>query len=173
MYESRLRLFGLPLIHVATGRMENGRYCRGIARGWIAIGDVAFGALIAVGGVAVGTLSIGGAALGGVSLAGLAVGGIAIGGLAAGLIAAGGAAFGWVAAIGGLAVARDFAVGGAAIGAHANDGATRDFFQQQPAHVAQRILRHVRWLGLLVLLPILIALRAAQEDRPPSRDRAT
>jgi uncharacterized protein YcbX len=67
-----------------------------------------------------------------------------------------------VAAVGGVAVARNFAVGGAAIGAHANDGATREFLQQQPARFAQSILRHVRWLGLLVLIPILIGLRSAQ-----------
>jgi hypothetical protein len=173
MYESRLRFLGLPLVHVATGRMEHGRYCRGIARGWIAVGDIAFGGLIAVGGLAVGTLSIGGLALGGLSLAGLAVGGVALGGLAAGFIAAGGAAFGWAAAIGGLAVAREFALGGAALGAHANDGAAREFFQQPPARYAQSVLQHARWLGLLVLIPIVVGLRSAQEDRPAKRDRAT
>jgi hypothetical protein len=43
-YESGLRFLGLPLLHVATGRVENGRYRRGIARGWVAVGDIAFGA---------------------------------------------------------------------------------------------------------------------------------
>jgi hypothetical protein len=33
-YQSQGQLLGLPLLHVATGRVENGRYRRGIARGW-------------------------------------------------------------------------------------------------------------------------------------------
>jgi hypothetical protein len=62
--ESRLKLFGLPLVHVASGSFEDGRYRRGIARGWIAVGDIAFGVVLAVGGVAVGGVSIGGVGLG-------------------------------------------------------------------------------------------------------------
>jgi hypothetical protein len=50
VYESRVRLLGLPLVHITTGRVEDGRYRRGIARGWIAVGDIAFGGLLAVGG---------------------------------------------------------------------------------------------------------------------------
>jgi hypothetical protein len=46
--ESRLGLLGLPLVHIAVGRVENGRYGCGIARGWLAVGDVAFG-VVAVG----------------------------------------------------------------------------------------------------------------------------
>jgi hypothetical protein len=140
-YESSVRFLGLPLVHLATGRMENGRYRRGIARGWVAVGDIAFGGLVAVGGVAVGTISIGGLALGGLTLAGLSLGLAAVGGLAAGFVALGGAAFGWAAATGGLAVAREFALGGAAMGAHANDAAARAFFQQPPVSVALTTLR--------------------------------
>jgi hypothetical protein len=136
------------------------------------VGDIAFGALLAVGGLAVGTISIGGLAIGGLTLAGLSLGLVAIGGLAAGLVALGGAAFGWAAALGGLAVAREFALGGAAMGAHANDAAAREFFQQAPARMALTLLQHARWLGLLVLIPIIVGLRSAQEDAPASRDRA-
>ena len=71
-YKTRRTLAGLPLIHVATGQVVDGRYRRGIARGWIAVGDVSFGVL----------LSIGGAAFGGVALGGLGVGVLSIGGLA-------------------------------------------------------------------------------------------
>jgi Pyridoxal-phosphate dependent enzyme len=48
-YQSQGQLLGLPLLHVATGRVQNGRYRRGIARGWVAVGDIAFGGLVAVG----------------------------------------------------------------------------------------------------------------------------
>ena len=104
-------------------------------------------------------------------MAGLSLGLVAIGGLAAGLVALGGAAFGWAAALGGLAVAREFALGGTAMGAHANDAAAREFFQQAPARMALALLQHARWLGLLVLIPIVVGLRAAQEDATGSRDR--
>ena len=36
-YRTRLALLGLPLVDVSTGRVVNGVYRRGIARGWIAI----------------------------------------------------------------------------------------------------------------------------------------
>lgn len=29
--ESRFRLLGLPLVHIASGRVENGQYHRGVA----------------------------------------------------------------------------------------------------------------------------------------------
>jgi hypothetical protein len=124
-----------------------------------------------VGGLAVGTISFGGLAIGGLSLAGLSLGLVAIGGLAVGFLALGGAAVGWVAAVGGLAVAREFALGGAAIAEHANDEAAREFFQQAPAGIALGLVRHTRWLTLLVLFPIIVGLRSLQEDRSASRNR--
>ena len=173
VYESRVRLLGLPLVHVVTGHMEDGRYRRGIARGWVAIGDIAFGGFLAVGGIAVGGISFGGLAVGGLALAGVSVGVFALGGLAVGLMAAGGAAFGWVAAIGGLAVAREVALGGLTAGAHANDAAAREFFQQPVPRLVVKLLEQARWLWLLLLIPVIIGLRSSQEDAPASRDRAT
>jgi hypothetical protein len=41
--KSSIQLLGLPLVHVTTGQLVDGRYRRGVARGWIAVGDVAFG----------------------------------------------------------------------------------------------------------------------------------
>ena len=80
--ESPFRLLGIPLVHIASGRVENGQYHRGVARGWIAVGDIAF-------------------------------------------VAVGGAALAWWAAGGGLAVARDFAIGGVAAAHRANDAAAQ------------------------------------------------
>ncbi|MBP7419639.1 MAG: hypothetical protein KA911_13600, partial [Xanthomonadales bacterium] len=63
------------------------------------------------GGVAVGLLPIGGVSLGLYALAGAAFGWFAIGGYAVG----------WSGAVGGVAIAREFAGGGSAFAAHAND----------------------------------------------------
>jgi hypothetical protein len=163
-YKSSAQLLGLPLFHFATGRVIGGQYRRGIARGWIAVGDIAFGGLLALGGIAVGTIGVGGLAVGGIALAGLSVGVTALGGLAVGLVAAGGAAIGWTVAVGGLAVAREFAMGGAALAPHANDAAVREFLQQPLGGILLTVGQRVGWLGLLLLLPIVIGLRAGQEE---------
>jgi hypothetical protein len=174
--ESRLQLFGLPLLHVTGGRLENGRYRRGIARGWVAVGDVAFGVILAVGGVAVGGIGVGGVGIGFLALGGAAIGGFALGGLAIGVVAAGGAAFAWWAAFGGLAVARDVAVGGAASALHANDPAAHDVVAQHPfLWLSSKLLQHSRWLVLLAVLPALLVLlrrlRGMGEDTDAPRDR--
>ena len=50
-YRTRATLLGLPLIHVALGGPSvEGRYRRGVARGWIAVGDFSQGVLLSVGG---------------------------------------------------------------------------------------------------------------------------
>lgn len=114
-YRSPVTLFGLPLVHVALSGVVDGRVRRGVATGWVALGDVAFGILLAAGGVAVGGVSVGGLAIGALPIGGLALGALALGGVAVGVIALGGAAFAWHAAVGGLAVAAHYAAGGVAI----------------------------------------------------------
>jgi hypothetical protein len=157
--ESRFRLLGLPLVHIASGRVENGQYHRGIARGWIAVGDIAFGVVLAVGGVAVGGISLGGFGIGILAVGGMAAGVFAVGGLAFGGVAVGGAALAWWAASGGLAVARDFAMGGIAAAQHANDAAAQALVVQHPFfRVSRRVLEHSRWLVLLALLPVVMIL---------------
>jgi hypothetical protein len=82
-YRSRLRIGGLPLVHVVRGiDPSSGR--RPPAVGLIAIGQVAVG-LIAIGQVAVGVISLGQAAIG----LGWGIGQLAFGLLAAGQVAAG------------------------------------------------------------------------------------
>ncbi len=46
-------MLGLPLVHVAIGPPEGSSAARGIAKGWSAIGDIAFGVVFALGGLAV------------------------------------------------------------------------------------------------------------------------
>jgi hypothetical protein len=107
-YKSQATLFGRPLVHVAIGPYEDEP--RGIARGIIAIGDVANGwlaiggmafGIVAIGGLAVGVAAIGGGAIGLLALGGAAFGGFANGGAAIGLVATGGGAVGIVAQGGG------------------------------------------------------------------------
>jgi hypothetical protein len=93
-YRSRATLLGLPLL------------------------PIAFGVLIAVGGIAAGGMTLGGLGVGFISLAGLAVGFLALGGLVIGFLSAGGSAIATKGAVGGLAVARDFALGGLAVAEH-------------------------------------------------------
>jgi hypothetical protein len=114
-YRSDATLFGLPLVHIAMSSVVDGRFRRGVATGWIAIGDVAFGIVFASGGIAVGGVSFGGVAVGVLPIGGLALGALAIGGLALGIVSIGGAAVAWYAAVGGLAVAHTYAAGGVAI----------------------------------------------------------
>src|SRR6516162_3071039 len=116
-YKSHRTLFGLPLVHLASGQVEDGRYKRGIARGWIAIGDISLGILFSLGGVACGGISIGGVSLGLITFGGVGLGLICLGGLALGGYAVGGFAFG-VLAVGGGAIALYDAEGGLAIAGH-------------------------------------------------------
>lgn len=115
-YRSTTTLFGLPLVHVATG-IDRVTGKRRVAKGIIAVGDIAIG-VFAVGGVATGGVTLGGVSLGVISLGGLSVGALlAIGGcaLAAGL-SFGGLAVSTIA-VGGMAVGY-YAVGGGVAGVH-------------------------------------------------------
>ncbi|MBI4189612.1 MAG: hypothetical protein HY525_03635 [Betaproteobacteria bacterium] len=157
-YRSKLRLFGLPLVTVRIGPQPDGAL-RGIARGWIALGDVAIGVLFRAGGAAVGAIAIGGVSLGLLSVGGLAIGLLAFGGGALGVWAAGGAAAAAQAALGGLAVAMDYALGGVAIAAHANDTAARAFFDGNVFFQAAHMLaQDAQWLLVLLIVPVLFQL---------------
>ncbi len=114
-YRSSVGFLGLPLVHVSTGAIVDGRYRRGVATAWLAVGDIAVGVVCACGGVALGGLCVGGVAVGLLPIGGFALGALAIGGLAVGIIALGGAAIALYAAVGGVAVANEYAVGGVAL----------------------------------------------------------
>jgi hypothetical protein len=122
-YKSQATLWGLPLVHIAYGiNPLTGR--KRVAKGIIAIGDLALG-VFAFGGTAIGGLAIGGGAFGLIALGGGAIGLLlAVGGGAVGGIALGGAAVGGVA-IGGGAIGY-YALGGGALGAHPLGGNAQD-----------------------------------------------
>lgn len=104
-YRSRWAIGSWPLVHICGGADPITLRPR-VARGILAIGDIAIG-IVAIGGLACGFITVAGcslgmaAAIGGVALSlgpsigGVAVGSVAIGGVAIGTLAAiGGAAFG-------------------------------------------------------------------------------
>jgi hypothetical protein len=156
-YKSSRSLLGLPLVHVAIGPPDGSSGVRGIAKGWIAIGDIAFGVLFAVGGLAVGGLSAGGVSVGVLAFAGLSIGIWSVGGLALGAFALGGGAIAVWAAGGGMAVSSGYALGGLAIGSNANTDAARAYFESSVFFsVASLIARHSRWLlGFAFIVPII------------------
>jgi hypothetical protein len=140
-------------------RIEQGQFVRGIAKGWIAIGDVSFGVLLSVGGAAFGGITIGGVGLGVLSLGGLAIGGMALGGFAIGVLAAGGAAIAWEAAFGGLAIAAEYALGGLAMARHANDEAARNYLSRNSFFTTADTMMDYSYLfPILALLPVLLVL---------------
>jgi len=189
-WTSRARWLGLPLVHVNFGSPSAalGREVKrqpNIARGWIAIGDRAYGAL-AIGNIAVGGIALGGICCGGVALGGLGIGVIGCGGFGAGLFAAGGgaagwlaagglaigwlafggAAFAWKAAKGGFALAHEFAIGGATVAPHGNDAAARAYVENssffntvEPALAKLQQLQQTGWFETTIIgIALVIAI---------------
>ena len=122
-FRSTRMLWGCPLLVVSCGPDATHDEDRGIARGIIAIGDIAVG-VIAIGGLSAGVISIGGLSVGLVTIGGVAFGGIVLGGVAVGGVAFGGVAVG-LAAAGGVAVGY-YAAGGRAVGTYIINATQRD-----------------------------------------------
>lgn len=122
-YKSKAVLFGLPLVHVKLSRRYYSKQIC-VAKGIIAIGDVSVGVLsmgaLAFGGICLGGLSVGLISFAGIAfglllaMGGVAIGGMAMGGVAIGLGAVGGVAMGKIA-VGGFAKGV-VAIGGKAVG---------------------------------------------------------
>ena len=123
-FDSKTRIFGLPLVSIRFGFVRNGKLSMdNVARGIIAIGNAAIG-VVAIGIVGVGLFTFGVVGLGllslGIVAAGLgAFGVMALGYLALGVSAAGVYA-GGVAAIAAKIAAAVSAVAPTAIGEHAS-----------------------------------------------------
>ena len=132
-YRSEISVGSWPLVHVCTG-VDPITMRPKVARGVIAIGNIAVG-VIAVAGVACGLIAVGGLSLGALfALGGAAIGlGLSIGGLAIGSVAIGGAAVGFLYAVGGGAY------GPAIIDGRRCDAAAVEFVRE--------------WIGSAVLPP--------------------
>lgn len=115
-YDSRTRIFGLPLVSVRVGFLRRHRMAReDVARGVIAIGNAAIG-VVSLGIVSIGLLSFGCLAVGLLALGIVALGPLAAGVAALGYMAFGVSALGFYAG-GVCAVGTDIAVGVAAASA--------------------------------------------------------
>lgn len=99
-YQSKTRLWGLPLVSIASGPHGNEKVGKPV--GIIAIGDYPKGVL-AIGGFATGVIAIGGFARGAISMGGFSIGLVSIGGFTIGALAGGGFAAG-LYAIGGMVI---------------------------------------------------------------------
>jgi serine/threonine protein kinase/capsular polysaccharide biosynthesis protein len=184
-YRSEATLFGLPLIHVATGiDLTTGR--PRVAKGIIAIGGLAKG-VIAFGGMAMGGIAFGGGAIGVIAIGGGALGLISVGGLAIGLLAAmGGGAIGFIAAGGGALGYLTY--GGGTIGVHAYDAVTQDPVAERFFLPWAKILfANIHWINVAALVPLLAigvgvpfwlqrrqhaGLVSPTSDHPPGRNPA-
>jgi RNA polymerase sigma factor (sigma-70 family) len=173
-YRSKFSLLGLPLIHIRIG--DRFDVLRGPVRAWIAVGNYAVGALFAFGGLAVAPASIGFCAVGllpfgGVALGLLALGGVGIGvwtfgGLVVGWQALGGCAIAWSAAVGGIAWAHDFALGGLAHATQANNQAAKVFIESSQFFRCMRaIIPHSVWLNLFWVVPLVVQWRIVARTR--------
>ncbi|MEO5960741.1 MAG: serine/threonine-protein kinase [Opitutaceae bacterium] len=148
-YRSKRTLWGLPLLHIATGIDPVTGKIR-IARGIVAIGNIAYG-VIAVGGMAFGGVAIGGIAGGALALGGTTFGLVALGGVAlAALFSAGGLAIATIS-VGGIAIGY-LSFGGIALGLH-------EFGRNAADPEAQRFF--LNWSTLLIRSAAKIALIGA------------
>ncbi len=166
-YESGWRFLGLPLAAFACGGLDAGSHRSRTARAWIAGGDLAISPLLAFGGVAIAPIALGGVSIGLISVGGCAFGGLALGGIAAGGCAFGPGALGWTAAAGGLAVARDYAVGGMVRAAEANTEVAKAWFGSQWfIEPVGFFFQHVFWVILLsAVIPLGLVVWQAWKRR--------
>ena len=172
-HESSARLLGWPLFALRIGSLDAGSHRSHTARGWIAIGDVAISPLFAFGGIAVAPVAVGGLTVGLLSLSlwGAAVGVLSFGSLAVGWCAFGIASAGWRAAVGGgVALARNYAIGGWAQAAEANTTAANQWLAEQWfSPVMGFFAGHAHWIIVLatVLSLAVVARRVWQLRRLP------
>lgn len=175
-WRTKAAFLGLPLMHLRLGG-SSAAGCNPV-KAWIAVGDVAFGGLLALGGIAVAPICCGGLAVGAVVFGGFAAGiltyagygiGIwAIGGFILGLYSVGGCAIGWSASLGGVAIARQLAVGGVAIALHANDAVANTWIRSQTFFGIAYLLV-TKWLWPTMLLATLPTLFLSHLQRRARR----
>ena len=177
-YKSRLKLFGVPLVHIRFATPDEGELP---VFGWLAGGDRAYGLLCAWGGYAVAPLSVGAVSVGFLTVGALSVGVIslgtvAVGSFALGCVSLGVRAYAWLSALGwtsaqsgGFALARMVAEGPVALARHANDPVAREFLADPNGNRNQMIFFIV--ISLLTLLPVGYYARAVRR-RLGGRGRA-
>lgn len=168
-YRSPASLFGWPLIHVRIG--DRFDVIRPPVKAWIAVGSShAVGLIFAWAGLAIAPISFGGITIGLVSFGAMALGVLSAGAGSCGIWAYGGMAVGWQvfcgcgvawhSATGGIVAARDFALGGFAHAAQANNPFADRFFQRDFfSRISNMIASHGILLMLLWVIPVTLQAR--------------
>lgn len=163
-FESKLHMAGLPLVSIAVGSDRDTSESHGIARAWIAIGDIAIG-VIAIGIHSVGVVSIGATSLGVIGLGGTAVGVLSGGCIAIGGAAVGCIAYGWNLAVANIAVSYEMAIGVLAVSSDRGLGQIAVVPEKVVSSVVAsewaasllELVPYAGWLALLCLPALFIA----------------
>jgi len=177
-YCSQLKFLGLPLVNIRIG--DRFDVLRKPLTGWIVCGNYAVGGLFAFGGFAIAPFSIGGLAVGLLPFGGIVAGIFPLGGLSLGVWAFGGVAIGWQAiggfalawnaAVGNVAMARDFAVGGIVHALQANNDLARQFTGSNLFfRCMQAINRHWFWMNFIWIAPLFIQWQIIARSRRRER----
>jgi hypothetical protein len=177
-FRSRASFLGLPLVHIRIG--DRFAILKKPITAWIAIGERSVGGLFAFGAVAVAPVSIGGVTIGLLPFGGMAIGILALGGFGLGVWSygglvlgwqtLGGCALGWHSAVGGIALARDFAVGGAAHAVQANNEIARQLVNSSAFyHYGEIVSHHSLLLNLVWVLPLVIFWKLAARKNKQSQ----
>jgi RNA polymerase sigma factor (sigma-70 family) len=169
-YKSRLKLFGVPLVHARFSSPDDGEKP---VFGWFASGDRAYGLVCAWGGLAVAPISIGAISVGFISAGSFSAGVISLGTVVIGIFGVGCAtisvkAYAWLSALGwqtaqsaGFAISRVAAEGPVALAPHANDPVARAMLADPQGAEHQMIILVV--LSLLSIIPVAYYARAVRQ----------
>lgn len=174
-YCSTAQFLGWPLVHVRVGRGISG-WTKPV-KAWVAAGDFAVGRLVAFGGFAVAPFSVGGMALGLLPIGAVTLGLFAMGactfgvfawgGVAVGWQALGGFALGWQWAVGGVAIARDFALGDLAHALQADNLVARQFIDATRFYrTTHAVAPYSALVNLVWVIPLLLWWRVLARHSP-------
>lgn len=165
-YKSRVKLFGIPLVHFQFGMPEHHDKP---AYGWIAGGSKAYGLIFAWGGVAIAPISVGILAVGVFGIGAIGIGLFGIGTVAIGVIAFGASAIaykayaslsalGWESAFSnGFSIAFDAAIAPIAFASQVNN--------EKAAEIINLTLLDLSYQWVLAAIAILVIVPAAWHAR--------
>ncbi|MFC3123156.1 sigma-70 family RNA polymerase sigma factor [Agaribacter flavus] len=158
-YKSVIRLAGIPLIHIRFGMPEEGDTP---VNAWIAGGELAFGRLIAWGGVAVAPISVGIVSLGVISIGAVSIGLLSLGTITLGLIGFGASAIaykayaslsalGWQSAFSNaFSIANEAAIGPISQAKHVNSELAAELTN------INVFAQHYSWILLLMSIAVIV-----------------
>jgi RNA polymerase sigma factor (sigma-70 family) len=178
-YRSRATFLGLPLVHIRIGDRFDA--LQKPVQAWFAMGNYAYGGLLAFGGIVIAPFAIGFCGIGLIPFSGIAIGLIPVGGIALGGWTYGGLAIGWQSlgcisialnlAAGNIAIARDYAMGHLAIAAHVNSTAPELLLPAWYSKGGVFLQRYSLWSNFVWIVPLFIQWRIVAKQK--SADAAT